>query len=65
MGIFIIMKLFVLSLLSGFQFVPKLTMRVEVRGPLTINSSTLAWKIPWTEEPGRLQSVGSLRVGHD
>ena len=29
------------------------------------NSSTLAWKIPWTEEPGRLQSMGSLRVGHD
>ena len=28
-------------------------------------SSTLAWKIPWTEEPGRLQSTGSLRVGHD
>ena len=28
-------------------------------------SSTLAWKIPWTEEPGRLQSMGSLRVGHD
>ena len=28
-------------------------------------SSTLAWKIPWTEEPGRLQSLGSLRVGHD
>ena len=27
--------------------------------------STLAWKIPWTEEPGRLQSMGSLRVGHD
>ena len=29
------------------------------------HSSTLAWKIPWTEERGRLQSVGSLRVGHD
>ena len=29
------------------------------------NSSTFAWKIPWTEEPGRLQSMGSLRVGHD
>ena len=29
------------------------------------HSSTLAWKIPWTEEPGALQSVGSLRVGHD
>ena len=29
------------------------------------HSSTLAWKIPWTEEPGGLQSIGSLRVGHD
>ena len=29
------------------------------------NPSTLAWKIPWTEEPGRLWSMGSLRVGHD
>ena len=29
------------------------------------HSSTLSWKIPWTEEPGRLQSMESLRVGHD
>ena len=29
------------------------------------DSSTLAWEIPWTEEPGRLQSVGSQRVGHN
>ena len=29
------------------------------------HSSTLAWKIPWMEEPGSLQSMGSLRVGHD
>ena len=29
------------------------------------HSSTLAWKIPWLEEPGRLQSMGSQRVGHD
>ena len=29
------------------------------------HSSTLAWKIPWTEEPGRLQSMGPQRVGHD
>ena len=29
------------------------------------HSSTLAWKIPWMEEPVRLQSMGSLRVGHD
>ena len=27
--------------------------------------SILAWKIPWTEEPGRLQSIGSQRVGHN
>ena len=29
------------------------------------HSSTLAWKIPWMEEPGGLQSMGSRRVGHD
>ena len=29
------------------------------------HSSTLVWKIPWMEELGRLQSMGSLRVGHD
>ena len=28
-------------------------------------SSILAWEVPWTEEPGRLQSMGSQRVGHD
>ena len=32
---------------------------------MALHSSTLAWKIPWTEEPGGLQSMGSLRVGHD
>ena len=32
---------------------------------MTTYSSILAWKIPWTEEPGRLQSIGSHRVGHD
>ena len=29
------------------------------------HSNTVAWQIPWTEEPGRLQSMGSLGVGHD
>ena len=29
------------------------------------HSSTLAWRVPWTEEPGGLQSMGSLRVGHN
>ena len=32
---------------------------------MATHSSSLAWKIPWTEEPGRLQSMGSQRVGHD
>ena len=32
---------------------------------MATHSSTLAWKIPWVDEPGRLQSMGLLRVGHD
>ena len=32
---------------------------------MATHSSTLAWKIPWMKEPGRLQSMGSQRVGHD
>ena len=32
---------------------------------MALHSSTLTWKIPWMEEPGRLQSMESLRVGHD
>ena len=32
---------------------------------MAIHSSTIAWKIPWTEETGRLQSMGPQRVGHD
>ena len=48
-------------------------MHTSLRIPLYYNmekamaphSSTPAWKVPWTEEPGRLQSMGSLRVGHD
>ena len=32
---------------------------------MATHSSTIAWKIPWMEEPGRLQSMGSQRVGHD
>ena len=33
-------------------------------GEMAIHSSILAWKIPWMEEPGELQSMGSQRVGH-
>ena len=32
---------------------------------MVTHSRTLAWKIPWTEDPGRLQSMGSQRAGHD
>ena len=37
----------------------------QVEKAMAPHSSSLAWKIPWMKEPGRLQSMGSLRVGHD
>ena len=37
----------------------------DVEKEMATHSSILAWKTPWTEEPGRLQSMGSQRVGHD
>ena len=40
-------------------------MHKKMKKAMARHSSTLAWKIPWEEEPGRLQSMGSLRVGHD
>ena len=40
-------------------------LRKALEKAMAPHSSTLAWKIPWMEEPGRLQSMGSLRVGHD
>ena len=39
--------------------------RLSPEKAMAPHSSTLAWKIPWTEEPGRLQSMGSQRDGHD
>ena len=39
--------------------------RYSLEKAMATHSSTLAWKIPWTEEPGRLQTMGSWRVGHD
>ena len=50
------------QLSCGDKYVLLRTMAEKAMAPL---SSTLAWKIPWTEEPGRLQSMGSLRVRHD
>ena len=44
----------------------KITLRIYItKKAMAPHSSTLAWKIPWTEEPGGLQSMGPLRVGHD
>ena len=40
-------------------------LRYAVEKAMAPHSSTLAWKIPWTEETGRLPSMGSLRFGHD
>jgi len=42
-----------------------LSQAVETEKAMAPHSSTLAWKIPWTEEPCGLQSMGLLRVGHD
>ena len=39
--------------------------REDLEKEMVTHSGTLAWKIPWTEEPGRLQFMGSKRVRHD
>ena len=36
-----------------------------VEKEMATHASTLAWKIPWTQEPGRLQSMGSWKIGHN
>ena len=46
-------------------WVPSLGRKDPLGKGMATHSSFLAWKIPWTEEPGRLQSKGSQRVGHD
>ena len=44
---------------------PSLGWEDPLEKEMATHSSTLVWKIPWTEEPGRLQSMGSQRVRHD
>ena len=46
-------------------WVPSLGQEDLLEKGMVTHSSTLAWRIPWTEEPGRLQSMESQRVGHD
>ena len=45
--------------------VPSLGREYPLEEGMATHSSILAWRIPWTEEPGRLQSMGLQRVGHD
>ena len=45
--------------------VPSLGWEDPLEKGMATHSSILAWRIPWTEEPGRLQSMGSQRVGHN
>ena len=45
--------------------VPSLSQEDPLEKEMATHSSILAWEIPWTEEPGGLQSTGSQRVGHD
>ena len=47
---------------EGYLVLP---LAIALEKEMAPHSSTLAWKIPWMEEPRRLQSMGSLRVGHD
>ena len=46
-------------------WVPSLGREDPLEKEMATHSSAIAWKIPWTEDPGRLQSLGSQRVGHD
>ena len=60
--------IFLIYLIFPFHLVNKISLNIYLKPSnakaMAPHSSTLAWKIPWTEEPGRLQSMGSLRVGH-
>ena len=46
-------------------WVPSLGQEDPLEKGMATQSSILAWRTPWTEEPGKLQSIGSQRVGHD
>ena len=54
----------ILSFKAFLSFINRLLVTISEKA-MAPHSSTLAWKIPWAEEPGGLQSMGSLRVGHD
>ena len=66
MMMMMMIKIMTLSKLIDLQWVLKSWSSGSIlEKAVAPHSSTLAWKIPWTEEPGRLQSMGSRRVGHN
>ena len=50
---------------TTYKAVTNVKVNLKVEKAMASHSSTLAWQIPWTEEPGGLQSMGLRRVGHD
>ena len=52
-------------LLMQETWVPSLDQEVLLEKEMATHSSILAWRVPWTEEPGGLQSMGSQRIRHD
>jgi len=52
----------IITILKELYFIPPIP---AMEKEMATHSSILAWRIPWTEEPGGLQSTGSQRVGHD
>ena len=65
LGRYHLKNLFYLNRAKNFLTGFKVSYESLVEKAIATHSSTLAWKIPWMEEPSRLQSMGSLGVGHD
>ena len=58
-------RFFVPTLISVHDYWKTITLTILLEKELADHSSILTWKIPWTEEAGRLQSMGSQTVEHD
>ena len=63
--LFGVFSIIYIIILTGNSLIIILTRLDPVKKAMAPHSSTRAWKIPWMEEPGRLQFMGSRRVGHD
>ena len=60
-----ILMLMILFISDSIRFYFSSYLMMMTEKAMAPHSSTLAWKIPWIEKPGRLQSMGSRRIGHD